>query len=166
MILYLKWVSNRLFIRCLNMNQIHINPMTPMIDQHLISHYNTNPKSHSHKGHKNNGKDLQLKKLLIVKQILPVSTTRNGERTEWRFYNYLFQGVKGYFRSTYSIARKMINSDNGLEIDFELTARIYMYNVFKISPVCKPFRYSSKIQINQCFYLPDKLENDENLSPI
>ena len=32
MILYLKWVSNRLFIRCLNMNQIHINPMTPMID--------------------------------------------------------------------------------------------------------------------------------------
>ena len=120
MILYLKWVSNRLFIRCLNMNQIHINPM---IDQHLISHYNTNPKSHSHKGHKNNGKDLQLKKLLIVKQILLVSTTRNGERTEWRFYNYLFQGVKGYFRSTYSIARKMINSDNGLEIDFELTAR-------------------------------------------
>ena len=131
MILYLKWVSNRLFIGCLNMNQIHINPMTPMIDQHLISHYNTNPKSHSHKGHKNNGKDLQLKELLIVKQILLVSTTRNGERTEWRFYNYLFQGVKGYFRSTYSIARKMINSDNGLEIDFELTARIYMYNVFE-----------------------------------
>ena len=113
------------------MNQIHINPMTPMIDQHLISHYNTNPKSHSHKGHKNNGKDLQLKELLIVKQILLVSTTRNGERTEWRFYNYLFQGVKGYFRSTYSVARKMINSDNGLEIDFELTARIYMYNVFE-----------------------------------
>lgn len=28
MILYLKWVSNRPFIRCLNMNQIHINPMT------------------------------------------------------------------------------------------------------------------------------------------
>ena len=135
MILYLKWVSNRLFIGCLNMNQIHINPMTPMIDQHLISHYDTNPKSHSHKGHKNNGKDFQLKELLIVKQILPVSTTRNGERTEWRFYNYLFQGVKGYFRSTYSIARKMINSDNGLEIDFELTARH------------KPFRYSSKIQI-------------------
>ena len=77
MILYLKWVSNRLFIGCLNMNQIHINPMTPMIDQHLISHYNTNPKSHSHKGHKNNGKDLQLKELLIVKQILLVSTTRN-----------------------------------------------------------------------------------------
>ena len=25
----------------------------------------------------------------------------------------------------------MINSDNGLEIDFELTARIYMYNVFE-----------------------------------
>ena len=131
MILYLKWVSNRLFIGCLNMNQIHINPMTPMIDQHLISHYDTNPKSHSHKGHKNNGKDFQLKELLIVKQILPVSTTRNGERTEWRFYNYLFQGVKGYFRSTYSIARKMINSDNGLEIDFELTARKYMYNVFE-----------------------------------
>ena len=131
MILYLKWVSNRLFIRCLNMNQIHINPMTPMIDQHLISHYDTNPKSHNHKGHKNNGKDLQLKELLIVKQILLVSTTRNGERTEWRFYNYLFKGVKGYFRSTYSVARKIINSDNGLEIDFELTARIYMYNVFE-----------------------------------
>ena len=131
MIFYLKWVSNRLFIRCLNMNQIHINPMTPMIDQHLISHYNTNPKSHSHKGHKNNGKDLQLKEFLIVKQILLVSTTRNGERTEWRFYNYLFQGVKAYFRSIYSIARKMINSDNGLEIDFELTACIYMYNVFE-----------------------------------
>ena len=135
MILYLKWVSNKLFIGCLNMNQIHINPMTPMIDQHLISHYDTNPKSLIHKGHKNNGKDFQLKELLIVKQILPVSTTRNGERTEWRFYNYLFQGVKGYFRSTYSIARKMINSDNGLEIDFELTARH------------KPFRCSSKIQI-------------------
>ena len=90
MILYLKWVSNRLFIRCLNMNQIHINPMTPMIGYHLISRYDTNPKSHSHKGHKNNGKDLQLKELLIVKQILLVSTTRNGERKEWRFYNYLF----------------------------------------------------------------------------
>ena len=25
----------------------------------------------------------------------------------------------------------MINSDNGLEIDFELTAHIYMYNVFE-----------------------------------
>ena len=90
MILYLKWVSNRLFIGCPNMNQIHINPTTPMIGYHLISRYDANPKSHSHKGHKNNGKDLQLKELLIVKQILLVSTTRNGERTEWRFYNYLF----------------------------------------------------------------------------
>ena len=74
------------------MNQIHINPMTPMIDQHLISHYDTNPKSHNHKGHKNNGKDLQLKELLIVKQNSPCNYNKKWRenRVEIILYNYLF----------------------------------------------------------------------------
>ena len=39
-----------------------------------------------HQGRKNNGNDHQLKKLLIVKQILLVSTLRNVLRTVWRIY--------------------------------------------------------------------------------
>ena len=40
-----------------------------------------------HKGHKNKGNDHQLKKLLIVKQVHFVSTSRKIQRTVWRICN-------------------------------------------------------------------------------
>ena len=44
------------------------NLFVPKSDWHLISPYNITP------GHKNKGNDHRLQKLLIINQILPVST--------------------------------------------------------------------------------------------
>ena len=48
------------------------NPLTLKSDQHLISPYNI-----THQGHESKGNDHQLKKLLIVNQILLVSSLGN-----------------------------------------------------------------------------------------
>ena len=60
-----------------------VNHSTPEGDQHLISPYNIIPESQV-KGHKKKGNDHQLKKLLIVIQILLFSTLGNVSRTVWR----------------------------------------------------------------------------------
>ena len=54
---------------------IVVNPVTPKSYQHLISPYNNTLESN--KGHENRGDDHQLKQLLIIKQILFVSTLGN-----------------------------------------------------------------------------------------
>ena len=50
---------------------LFVNPFTLKSDQHLISPYNINPESKF--SCENKGNDCQPKKLLIGKQILPVS---------------------------------------------------------------------------------------------
>ena len=60
-----------------------VDPSTPEGDQHIISPYNIIPESQV-KGHKKKGNDHQLKKLLIVIQILLFSTLGNVSRTVWR----------------------------------------------------------------------------------
>ena len=70
-----------------------VNPSTPEGDQHLISPCNIIPESQV-KGHKKKGNDHQLKKLLIVIQILLVSTLGNVSRTVWRIC-LLMLGCKG-----------------------------------------------------------------------
>ena len=59
-----------------------LNPSTPKSDQHLSSPYNISSESFIKVQNKRN--DHQLKKLLIVKQILPVSTLGNVKRIVWR----------------------------------------------------------------------------------
>ena len=54
-------------------------------DQHLISPYNITPKSHI-KVTRKKGNDHQRLKLLIVKKILLVSTSKNVLRTAWRIF--------------------------------------------------------------------------------
>ena len=49
--------------------------LTPKSDECLISPYNIT--TELHEGHENKGNDHQLKKLLIVKQILLLSTSGN-----------------------------------------------------------------------------------------
>ena len=50
-----------------------VNPLSPKSDHHLVSPYNNTAESFI-EDHENKGNDHQLKKLLIVKQILLVST--------------------------------------------------------------------------------------------
>lgn len=52
------------------------NPLNPKSDQHLFSPYNNTAESFS-KDQKNRGNDHQQNKLLIVKQVLPINTSRN-----------------------------------------------------------------------------------------
>ena len=59
-----------------------MNPL-PGSDYNLNSPYNITPLI-THQGHENKGNDHQLKKLLIVKQILLVSTIGNIWGTVWR----------------------------------------------------------------------------------
>ena len=60
-----------------------MNPLTPKSDQHLISPYNITTKSHINV---TRIKEMitRLKKLLMVRQILLVSTLINIQRTVWR----------------------------------------------------------------------------------
>ena len=53
-----------------------LNRLIPKSDLPLISPHNITPESHI-KSHENKRNDHQLRRLLIVKQILPVSTLRN-----------------------------------------------------------------------------------------
>ena len=53
-----------------------LNRLIPKSDLPLISPHNITPESHI-KSHENKGNDHQLRRLLFVKQILPVSTLRN-----------------------------------------------------------------------------------------
>ena len=69
-----------------------LNPSTPKSDQHLSSPYNISYESFIKVQNKRN--DHQLKKLLIVKQILPVSTLGNVKRIVWRMW-ILMLGCKG-----------------------------------------------------------------------
>ena len=71
---------------------ISINPLNPKSDQHLVSPYNNIAVSLI-SDHENKGNDHQLKKLLIVKQILLVSTLGNVKITVWRI-NILILGSK------------------------------------------------------------------------
>ena len=97
-----------------------VNPSTPEGDQHLISPYNIIPESQV-KGHKKKGNDHQLKKLLIVIQILLFSTLGNVSRTVWRIC-LLILGCKGlnepllsrhlYFKSELRFAPFPIFEDN------------------------------------------------------
>ena len=67
-----------------------INPLTPQSYlKHLISSYSIIPESH--KGCENKGNDHQLKRLLIVKQILLDSTLGNIWRTLRRIWILMHQ---------------------------------------------------------------------------
>ena len=70
-----------------------IKPLTPKNDWHLISPYNITPKSNT-KVTRIKENDHQLKTLLIVKQILLVSTLVNVQRSVWRICILMF-GCKG-----------------------------------------------------------------------
>ena len=61
----------------------YLNPLTPQSDQFLISFHSIILKSNV-KVMKKKKNDHQFKKLLIVKQILLLSTGRNVERSVWR----------------------------------------------------------------------------------
>ena len=61
----------------------YLNPLTPQSDQFLISFHSIILKSNV-KVMKKNKNDQQFKKLLIVKQILLLSTGRDVERSVWR----------------------------------------------------------------------------------
>ena len=71
--------------------------MTSRNDWHLISPYNITPEL-KHEGHENKGNDLQIKKLLFVKGIVPVSTLGNVVRTiqNKMCILILLLGCKGY----------------------------------------------------------------------
>ena len=69
------------------------NPLNSQNDQHLVSPYNNTAESFI-QDHENKGNNHQLKRLLIVKQILLVNTLGNVWRTVWRIY-ILMLGCKG-----------------------------------------------------------------------
>ena len=79
------------------------NHLTPMSDSHLISPYIITTELNS-----NIGNDHQVKKLLIVKQILIVSTVENVMRTVWRMY-ILILGCKGLTPSLPGVAKNEIS---------------------------------------------------------
>ena len=60
-----------------------VNFLPPKSDQHLISPYNITPESHI-KVTRIKGNNHQLKRLLIIEQVLFVGTLRNVKRTVWR----------------------------------------------------------------------------------
>ena len=62
----------------------------PRSDKHPISPHNITPESRN-EGYENIGNDPQLKKLLIVEQILLVSTLGNVLRTIWRICILMFE---------------------------------------------------------------------------
>ena len=76
----------------------HCNPLTLKSDKHLNVLLLYRPWT-KHQGRKNNGNDHQLRKFLIVKQILLVSTFRNVLRIVWRIYILML----GYKRLTHLV---------------------------------------------------------------
>ena len=86
----LTWVVRTPSMGNANLIQSYPIVLDPLqIDWHIISLYNISqpsppPPSPNHTLQKNKGNDYQLKKLLIVKQILLVITLGNVKRTVWR----------------------------------------------------------------------------------